>query len=101
MKIFKELKELSGSALLSLLLAFFPIYYFFNSPACCFHNDMVEIILLASPLLAILFGIISLHNIKRNNHRGRSLAASAIVIGSLETIFFAFLVISYYYPFLF
>lgn len=95
----KFLKELSGFALLSFCLAVFSIYDFLSMSACCTRHK--EWSTLLASFLAVLFGIISLHSIKRNNYKGRSFATWGIVLGILEIIVYVLLINSYYYPYIF
>ena len=87
--MYKVIKETSGFAVLSFSLVFFSIFSFL----CLIGPDWLPII---TSLFAILFGIITLHDIKRKNYEGKSFAILGIIFGILEIALYISLILSYY-----
>ena len=85
----KAIKGTSGFAFLSFFLGLFSIYDFI---ALIGPDWLCPI----TSLLAILFGIISLRDIKIKNYKGKSFAILGIILGILELVIYIPLVISYY-----
>lgn len=87
--MYKVIKETSGFALLSFFLGLFSIFSFIG----LIGPDWLPII---TSLFAILFGMISLHDIKRKNYEGKLFAILGIIFGILELALYIPLILSYY-----
>ena len=87
--MYKIIKETSGFALLSSFLGLFSFY----TCVVLVGPDWLPII---TSLFAILFGMISLYDIKRKNYKGRSFAIFGIIFGILELALYILLILSYY-----
>ena len=87
--MYKAIKRTSGFAFLSFFLSLFSIYDFIT----LIGPDWLCPI---TPLFAILFGIVSLRDIKRKNYGGKLFAILGIAFGVLELVIYIPLIISYY-----
>ena len=95
-----EEKNISVTALISMILGIFSLLTFLILPTAFLENINIEwaglvlsIFALVFGILAIILGAIALVDIRKNNKNGKRMAFVGIVIGSIVLIIFIIIIL--------